>query len=263
MNKKLDGLYGIKFSHSFVRAIAFTLAETLIVMGVIGVVAALTLPNLNQSTNNKEKVAKLLKVYSSLSDAYGRATAVYGPVDEQFNNDTCSNGGGNTSGNNACAKRFGERLTEFMKISKVCGISTTGTCFASGQKKNLAGTTSSSFNSANGYKFVTNDNVSMYVNFWTKQFNSTTENNEIKNAGADIHVDIDGPNSGSNTDGKDLFCFVVTTDGIVPRGVSHTTELFTTGSGAAEWIIENGNMDYLTCPSSLAWETKTSCKQFY
>lgn len=30
-----------------VKKIAFTLAETLIVMGIIGVVAALTIPNLN------------------------------------------------------------------------------------------------------------------------------------------------------------------------------------------------------------------------
>ena len=30
------------------KYIAFTLAETLIVMGIIGVVAALTIPNLNQ-----------------------------------------------------------------------------------------------------------------------------------------------------------------------------------------------------------------------
>lgn len=43
------------------KLFAFTLAETLIVMGIIGVVAALTLPNLNDSTNNKEKVAKVKK----------------------------------------------------------------------------------------------------------------------------------------------------------------------------------------------------------
>ena len=41
------------------KAFAFTLAETLIVMGIIGVVAALTIPNLNSSTADKEKVAKL------------------------------------------------------------------------------------------------------------------------------------------------------------------------------------------------------------
>ncbi len=54
---------------------AFTLAETLIVMGIIGVVAALTLPNLNSSTGDKEKVVKLKKIYSNLEDAFGRAKA--------------------------------------------------------------------------------------------------------------------------------------------------------------------------------------------
>lgn len=43
------------------KLIAFTLAETLIVMGIIGVVAALTLPNLNSSTGDKEKVVKVKK----------------------------------------------------------------------------------------------------------------------------------------------------------------------------------------------------------
>ena len=40
---------------------AFTLAETLIVIGVIGIVSALTLPNLNSSTGDKEKVDKVQK----------------------------------------------------------------------------------------------------------------------------------------------------------------------------------------------------------
>ena len=44
-----------------VETIAFTLAETLVVMGIIGVVAALTIPNLNQSTGDREKVARLKK----------------------------------------------------------------------------------------------------------------------------------------------------------------------------------------------------------
>lgn len=67
---------------SIKRFFAFTLAETLIVMGIIGVVAALTIPNLNSSTADKEKVAKLKKVYSNLEDAVGRAEAVYGPMSD-------------------------------------------------------------------------------------------------------------------------------------------------------------------------------------
>ena len=30
--------------------------------------------------------------------------------------------------------------------------------------------------------------------------------------------------------------------------------------GATEWVIKNGNMDYLKCPDELDWDTKTSCK---
>ena len=81
---------------------AFTLAETLIVMGIIGIVSALTLPNLNSSTGEKEKVAKVKKIYQNLNDAVGRAIAVYGPLDEWKSNET----------------RLGDRITEFMKLSR-------------------------------------------------------------------------------------------------------------------------------------------------
>ena len=91
------------------KTIAFTLAETLIVMGIIGIVSALTLPNLNASTGEKEKVAKVKKLYQNLDDAYGRATAVYGPINEWFLNDTTET---------AQKTRFMERMTEFMKVSK-------------------------------------------------------------------------------------------------------------------------------------------------
>jgi len=244
----------------FTKAIAFTLAETLIVMGIIGVVAALTLPNLNSSTGDKEKITKLQKTYASLEDAYGRALAVYGPVTTWFGNDYCSNGGGNTSGNNACAKRFGERLTEFMKVSKNCGISKTDHCFADLQRKSLNGSVKGdSYNQFNGYKFITVDGVSMCVNFWTKNFNSDA-NGTVGNAGADIHIDLDGPSKGSNIEGKDIFKFIVTQEGIIPHGRNHCEDLFTTGACSTAWIIENGNMDYLKCPSDLSWEINTSCK---
>ena len=81
------GSYDIEILPTFRKAFAFTLAETLIVMGIIGVVAALTIPNLNSSTADKEKVAKVMKVYSNLNNAFGRAEAVYGSVDEWFSGD--------------------------------------------------------------------------------------------------------------------------------------------------------------------------------
>ena len=78
--------YAKSAHNSQLTKFAFTLAETLVVMGIIGVVAALTIPNLNQSTGDREKVTKLKKVYANLTDTFGRATAVYGPIDEWFIN---------------------------------------------------------------------------------------------------------------------------------------------------------------------------------
>ena len=46
--------------------LAFTLAEVLITLGIIGIVAALTLPVLIQVNKNKEVETKLKKIYSVL-----------------------------------------------------------------------------------------------------------------------------------------------------------------------------------------------------
>ena len=219
--------------NSLVKAIAFTLAETLVVMGIIGVVAALTIPNLNQSTGDREKVAKVKKLYSNLEDAFGRATAVYGPYDTWLNG---------LSTDEEKVTRIGQRITEFMKVSKDCGYNTysaNNTCWSS----------------ATGYSIITADGTGMRINEFL------------------IDVDIDGRNKGKNTDGKDAFTFQITGDGIVPWGRDYRTSPLTScssygGSYCTDWVIEMGNMDYLKtnsegkCPNGkkLDWTTNTSCK---
>lgn len=47
---------------------AFTLAEVLITLGIIGAVAALTMPTLMQNKNNNEIQAKVKKIYSTLTN---------------------------------------------------------------------------------------------------------------------------------------------------------------------------------------------------
>ena len=218
---------------------AFTLAETLIVMGIIGVVAALTLPNLNSSTGDKEKVVKLKKIYSNLEDAFGRAQVVYGPWDEWFSNDK-------TSIN--ISKRMGERMTEFMKISKSCSNNYLG-CMA---KKYSYVTDTNGFDMYNDlYYYVLSDGTGV-------AFDGTI----------DIYVDIDGPNKGPNTVGKDFFVFLVDDNNnsnlrIVPNGLGPFGEGCDIPADdaydAACWVIYNDNMDYLKCPEKLS-NTVTSCK---
>lgn len=200
------------------KFIAFTLAETLIVIGVIGIVSALTLPNLNSSTGDKEKVAKVKKVYRDLTDAFGRAEAIYGPYDEWF---------GNVS-ENAANERVGERLTEFMKLSKNCKMDTNLSC---------------EFNESNKYRFITADGSAI----------------AIKGASV-FSVDIDGPTKGNGYPGKDIFQFEIIYEdankGIVPR--DYYNETFASIANAAKdgdagacatWIIRYDNADYLQIQS--------------
>ena len=57
---------------------AFTLAEVLITLGIIGVVAAMTIPTLMQKTNDSEIVASLLKSQSVLNNAFKNIEAING-----------------------------------------------------------------------------------------------------------------------------------------------------------------------------------------
>ena len=225
------------------RFLAFTLAETLIVIGIIGVVAALTLPNLNSSTGDKEKVVKLKKIYQNLNDAVGRAVAVYGPLDEW-------NVG-------ISANIMGERITEFMKLSKNCGTTSNMGCFAKDKTKKLDGNENGSLDSYGeagpSYRVITADGTSLLLNLFSPK----------------VFVDIDGPNKGANTWGKDIFGFDINFEQneVLPMGLNSNITQFkedckTKGSDyntCATWVINNDNMDYLKCMDKLS-ETVTSCK---
>ena len=54
---------------NFKNKIGFTLAETLIALAIIGIVAAITIPVVVANHQEKERIAKIKKIYSSLSNA--------------------------------------------------------------------------------------------------------------------------------------------------------------------------------------------------
>ena len=251
-----DFLAMTKNCSMFAKAIAFTLAETLIVMGVIGVVAALTLPNLNSSTGDKEKIAKLKKIYSNLNDAYGRMEAIYGPA--------CSwlPAGSDSKARN---KIMGERMSDFLKISKNCGFSQG--CATDTPDLKLGQSTTI-------YKMILADGSSLAYNIYNSP---TCSGDEII---GNLFVDIDGPNKGANSYGKDIFLFRANSEGVYPAGGMNdksngaTDELlkqncFVQHQYCTGWAIENGNMDYLKVDSNgkcnnssiiLNWTTNSTCK---
>lgn len=62
------------------RQIGFTLAEVLITLGIIGVVAAVTIPTLISQIAEKQDIAKLKEVASILNQATIQITNDYGSL---------------------------------------------------------------------------------------------------------------------------------------------------------------------------------------
>ena len=60
---------------------AFTLAETLITLAVIGIVAAITIPVMNNTVGEKDKIAKVKKVQSTLDNMLVQSELVNGPIE--------------------------------------------------------------------------------------------------------------------------------------------------------------------------------------
>ena len=252
--------------NNFKKFLAFTLAETLIVMGIIGIVSALTLPNLNSATGEKERVAKVKKIYQNLNDAFGRAEAVYGSIDGWKSTMTTLD---------LARQGYFERSTEFMKLSKTCGPNVAG-CFASNTFNSFRSGYTVTDNVMPWYKGVLADGTSFTINPGAYD-NCNYSITGISNICATIYVDIDGPTKGKGAHkfGQSVFIFLLTTDnGVVPIGISGSstkdTDLascFKYGNFCASWVIENDNMDYLKadvngkCPNGtvLSW-SNTSCK---
>ena len=248
------------------KLLAFTLAETLIVIGIIGVVSALTLPNLNSSTGEKEKVAKVKKIYRDLNDAFGRAVAVYGPVDEWPANSQKPD-----SNDSSDSTLLGQRLGEFMKVSKTCKYGNT-TCFGN---TITMGKSDGTLAYTNGYTVVLADGTSINFNeiplnncneAQSASITDVCESVAVTDTIHAILVDIDGKQKGQNTLGEDVFPFVVAKSGIYPVFNDETDILAAGGSMDActkygictGWVINNGNMDYKKC--SVSWSGKKSCK---
>ena len=79
-------------------------------------------------------------------------------------------------------------------------------------------------------------------------------------SGSAIHVDLDGLNKGANKHGVDYFVLFYNDD----EGVHYNTvksgspDSYTYRSTA--WVLENGNMDYLICPTKLSFGGTITCK---
>ncbi len=224
----------------------------LITLGIIGVVAAMTLPSLIANHQEKATVSQLKKAYSTLSNALLLAINEYGTLDQWEL--TPSGNGSDVTG----AENFYNKISPYMSILSNC--KNKGGCFYDGTYNTL-GTKKEQFggSASNFYTFTIADGTAIAI--WAAQ---TCDTNPDTNC-AVLFVDTNGKKK-PNTTGRDAFWFRVKNNRIVPYGT--TDEEFQScayidgtypSRSCTAWVLYNENLDYLHC-KDLSWDGKKKCK---
>lgn len=234
----------------------FTLAEVLISLAIIGIIASITIHSLNSTVNEKEAVSKLFKVYSSLSQVIGLAIAQNGPIEYWYDDeDKIKN----------VATVF-EILKPHLNIAKYCGFEEG--CFSNNLKGLNGAVTNGWFGQkTDRIKLVLADGsaiaivgASAPVCELDSSDGSAQAPEILKRNCFGINVDINGKNP-PNQRGKDIFDFQVFKNGeIIPLGTPgfktmwsfSTCNISSDGTGCAAWVILKGNMDYLK--RNVSWD---------
>ena len=242
----------------FLSGKGFTLAEVLITLGVIGIVAAMTLPVITQKTQDKQTVSQLKKAYSALSQAYLMA------VNE---NGTPENWGAGGMYEDESHKIMARNFTKYMKVIVDC---------IDMSNSDVAKYCSEKFANTKYYSTVRiADGATVSFRMWygdCKSVYGTTK--PLKNVCGRFTVDVNG-NKKPNEYGQDMFSFYVTKQGIFPMGSENDTVVmfkkycdrhkisedtnYDHGMGCTAWVLMNENLDYKYC-DDLNWGGKTKCK---
>lgn len=176
---------------------AFTLAETLIVLSIIGVVAALTMPALIQKHQKLTTITRLKETYSLLYQAIKTSEAY---------NDEISNWNFGEVGCTGASEFTEKYISPYLKITKKCIYNNSGEC---------------NFKAGNLNNPNNSDNADYYLTRSEQLFLSNGSIIAISRPpGIDypiILIDINGKNK-PNIVGKDVFEFDIKDGNFVPRG---------------------------------------------
>ncbi|MCI1273128.1 MAG: type II secretion system GspH family protein [Clostridiaceae bacterium] len=209
-------MFGIE-KNRFNKISAFTLAEVLITLGIIGVVAALTMPSLIANYRKQVIITQLKKTYSTLSQAMLFTVQ----ADGDYSSLTFSDGDMNST-----ISWYEDNLKPHLQVIKSC-YNESGCWHSSGYTRFLNGAIADYDNGTKGIgtaiiTFVTNDGIMQCLDGFTQADIATRFKVNIMNdSGLGVYVDING-NKLPNVIGQDIFVMVLSDRGFVPAGLNAT-----------------------------------------
>ena len=218
------------YRRAFMKKFGFTLAEVLITLGIIGVVAALTAPALVMSSRNEANAAKLSVVMSNLENAFTNMLVTEG-VDSLFQtrlwqnvNNRAAFAGNlgrylHTNGYRDLAGQAGIR-TYYGNNNLPCGMDRNG---ARDETKDLTANLGQAPAGGIGVNHLieTKNGATIFLTPNANQNPSqarideiTSQGGSLYNLAADFYIDVNGV-SAPNVLGRDIFAFYLGDDGIL------------------------------------------------
>lgn len=218
---------------------AFTMAEILIVLGIIGFVAALTLPRLSDNVDEQALVAATKKTNSELINAHEALVSRFGEPDGWLTSSTASEN----------SKQYAQKLKNFLDIETDCGQSN-GNCYSS--------------TISDAYYLKLKSGIGLAVHIYSKpDFTCSTSGDKFYPCVfGSIYADVNGNGKGPNLNGYDMFRFDISANGIEPLGLNSSSGVVLNNTNKetnTAWVIKAGNEDYNKCFNSLSWANKRTC----
>lgn len=200
----------------------FTLAEVLITLGIIGVVAALTIPTLVNTIQDIQYKNMWKNTFTELSEAYKQMN-----TDNQFDIGSLCTGLGSPGDDNC----FKNELKKYVKVSTSCDeAGGHNTCLSSMQDRWLNGATDPGVLGAltdGGAGLIMVNGTMLQIQWGGHDHDSggvcdTSWGGSYCHYG-DLEIDTNGF-AGPNQVGKDIFFAKITDKGITPFGTVGTNE---------------------------------------
>lgn len=215
--------------------LGFTLAEVLITLGIIGIVASMTIPSVINKYQERVTVNKVKKFYSTMSQAFLLSVKDNGYANEW------NVGNGDTT---ETANQLTGYIKPYLKVIKDCGTNsgclgyTENVNFLNGNKHTVNYDTRNEY-----YKLILSDGTYLIIRATDNADYCQGLEGEYPNACGAIFIDINGGKQ-PNTFGKDIFLFRITPFAI-KADITNSCNINDKGTGCSGYILKNGNMNYL------------------
>ena len=225
---------------------AFTLAEVLITLGIIGVVAAMTLPSLIQNYHEKQRVTQLKKAYSVMQNAFLMAQEEYGDVTDWGLTKTYigKDDDGNNILDNTGTENVMNILMKYVEKSKIPQNSYIG------YVESIDGRQAFWPWEVSADKYFYLKDGTVVTMGWISSLDCNGDYQGKKIVCSDFWIVF--PKKSKMKIGVDVFNFLFTTEGFKPNSTTNYCNAFEAvgradinGRGCTAHALYNGNMDYL------------------